>query len=739
MISTHLYIHRKKYLISAGIVIALLLIAYAYLRISAALYFNLQTEILITHDPTQAFIQTTDNTTIVVPIRTTISTFHACAVTCDYSFDGNYSLNGQSAKDITYNITIETPQFGAGEQLYTFKSSCKTIPATFCPSSGVATNQTTLIVVNYSLNDQEKNIVAQKADIEKTLLDADTILSQINYARTLRALWPMSNITIPDDTEIIAKERTLLTLWKDQQYVAARNAWLSLNNSLTPTDADAQFVSQISAYNNLQSQITTFFTNNTVRDFAIYAQSYDSDVRTVRQAISRLMTITRESSIADLDRANNIATGAMQYLSQNAQNYSEQRDAAEEQITLAQAKLQFIQTGSNFSFPLSSDLCNATNALRAHDAWAMTSGLQQLTESEVQALTQPVNATYVFVLPDDFCVAQPESIDTQWPDSINITLQQITIPPKPIISAPQLDETAPSCSVGVNHIAVTAGANGTNGTMINATITTLCPPKQPPIIFIHGHSFDASNSPQISMQAFASIQERLADDGFVNGGELSLPQIDAASGGADANSALYPTVIEAPFTVRASYYYITTYGIGDYSFAVQKSERIEDYAIRLKDIIDSVKAESGSQNVTIVAHSMGGLVVREYESLFGTASVNHVITINAPYGGIVGNIASRCSLLGASKECEDMTQNSTFLQRLPPVSGEWDVIASTGCKMDDGMGDGVVLQQNSVLIGATHYYLLNGSCTDVLGTNLHTQMLEQNQLFSLLQELLLKK
>jgi len=714
MIRTHLMSHKKKYIIGASILLFVLLCAYAYFSISAQLHFTLKTELLITHEPTQDFVSTTNNNSVVVSIKTNVNTYLACNIVCDYSVQNIYELDNQTSKQLTHNITLTTPEYGFGEQLYTFKSSCRTIPSTFCPSSNKLINQTTLIVINYSLTKSELNVVTQVPAIEQTLSNASEMLAQINYSRQLLALWP-ANIVILDNSEVIAKQQKLLNLWRAQHYEEANDAWFSLNNSLSQINSDDVLLEQINQYNQLEQTVFDFFGNSTIKEFANYAESYDPDVRTVRQAISRLVTINHETIIDDLSRANNIATGAMDYLTRGADNYLANRTAAQTQINLAQLKLQFVKSNidlataiSTNSSIFSTDICNATNALRLHNLWAINSGLEILNDSELQTTTQQINATYIFSLPNNFCVAQNETIDTQWP--INLTNSKIIIPARENVTiVPQLNQATTACLIGTG------------------SSSKLCPPKQSPIIFIHGHSFDASNSPQISMQAFSTIQQKLESDGFVNAGELTL------------ESTPNEAAINAPFTVRASYYYITTYGIGDYSFAVQKSERIENYAIRLKDIIDEVKRQSGSPNVTIVAHSMGGLVVIEYVSLFGMDSIDHVITINAPHQGIVGHVASVCGLLGSAKECEDMTANSTFLQRLPPISGNWDVIASTGCQMKEGLGDGVVLQNNSILPGASNYYLLNGTCTDALNSNLHTQMLEENQLFVLLEKLLLKK
>jgi pimeloyl-ACP methyl ester carboxylesterase len=195
--------------------------------------------------------------------------------------------------------------------------------------------------------------------------------------------------------------------------------------------------------------------------------------------------------------------------------------------------------------------------------------------------------------------------------------------------------------------------------------------------------------------------------------------------------------------VRASYYYITHYDVGAYTVEMQKSERIENYAIRLKEMVNLLKFRTGADKVDIIAHSMGGLVTRQYLDLFGYKDVNKVITVNTPHHGISGNIKQFCSVLGSSKECTDMYEGSIFLTRLNskaiPEEVDMHSIRSTGCKMDYGrMGDGVVVNESAYLEGAQNY-LIKSRCTDALNKELHTIVLNPDvhpQTYDLIMEIL---
>jgi uncharacterized alpha/beta hydrolase family protein len=251
---------------------------------------------------------------------------------------------------------------------------------------------------------------------------------------------------------------------------------------------------------------------------------------------------------------------------------------------------------------------------------------------------------------------------------------------------------------------------------------------QTPILFIHGHSFNEGNDPESSLAAFAKIQEALEREDFVNVGDVSF---DNFYSGLEKCSAA--------MSMRATYYYIPNVEVGKYKVTAQKSERIENYALRLKEILNLIKESTGSDKVILVAHSMGGLVAREYMDLFGTNSLEKVIFVNVPHHGVEGRVKKYCSIIGASKECEDLSRGSVFLNRINSKSLPTDIsffnIRSKGCLMDGGKdGDGIVTLESSFLMGAEDL-VINGKCTDSLNSDLHNNVLDPDMFPELLDEL----
>jgi hypothetical protein len=240
-----------------------------------------------------------------------------------------------------------------------------------------------------------------------------------------------------------------------------------------------------------------------------------------------------------------------------------------------------------------------------------------------------------------------------------------------------------------------------------------------PVIFIHGHAFSQSIDVDYSLNAFDKIKKELANEGYIDAGSFSSYFSKETHEGILSN-------FDKPLEVKVSYYYDITQTSTEYIFNSDNNKNIDNYALRLKDVIEMVKIKSGKDKVIIVAHSMGGLVSRRYIQLFGEGEVDKLILIGTPNNGITGRIQKICSLTGGDNECKDMITNSTFMEKLNPQSFNIPVymIVGQGCVMDYGNGDGVVLKENAILKGATNYYV-NGTCNGL--DLLHGNMLDPKQ------------
>lgn len=91
---------------------------------------------------------------------------------------------------------------------------------------------------------------------------------------------------------------------------------------------------------------------------------------------------------------------------------------------------------------------------------------------------------------------------------------------------------------------------------------------------------------------------------------------------------------------------------------------IEGYTDPMHAAIESICARRAIDRLIVVAHSMGGLVMRQYLALHGDARIAHVVTIGTPHAG------TWLAKLGRGDNVRDMRLGSDFLQRLETARGD---------------------------------------------------------------------
>ena len=238
-----------------------------------------------------------------------------------------------------------------------------------------------------------------------------------------------------------------------------------------------------------------------------------------------------------------------------------------------------------------------------------------------------------------------------------------------------------------------------------------------PIIFLHGHAFNKDVSTEYSLDAFNQIQNKLEEEGYINAGAVSLYTKS------DLPAGLWGRV-QSPLTLKSSYYYDAILKAENYILVQTKSENVDTYAVRLKEILDTVTYNTGRPKVIIVAHSMGGLVARRYLQIFGTEKVDKLIMFGTPNHGVTGDVANLCPVIGEDLECRDLTEGSVLLDKLNrealPKIPIFNFVG-TGCDMGNVPGDGIVLESSAKLEG-TENFIVQSRCSTF--DNLHTGMLD---------------
>lgn len=242
-----------------------------------------------------------------------------------------------------------------------------------------------------------------------------------------------------------------------------------------------------------------------------------------------------------------------------------------------------------------------------------------------------------------------------------------------------------------------------------------------PVILVHGHSFNKKTSAEYSFDTFTNLQRKLEDDGYINAGSIYSISYDNVTMGVLGRT-------NNPLSFRVSYYF-DVFSTEEGSVIVQtKTDNIDTYAIRLKGIIDNIKYKTNKDKVVIVAHSMGGLVIRRYIQIFGSENIEKVILIGTPNKGLKINILNGCYLFGTELECRDMNEESLFINKLNNMNQQevpFYNIIGTGCDMNSENGDGVVVENSAYLKGAKNYYV-NGTCDESSFNYFHNSIMDIN-------------
>jgi len=237
-----------------------------------------------------------------------------------------------------------------------------------------------------------------------------------------------------------------------------------------------------------------------------------------------------------------------------------------------------------------------------------------------------------------------------------------------------------------------------------------------PVLLVHGHAFNKKISAEYSLETFQAIQDNLEKDGYLNAGSVLISSKEQKGVWSSINSQL---------TVKASYYFDIYKNPKESSIIETKSDSLDSYALRLRDAINIVKYKTGKEKVIIVAHSMGGLVIRKYIQIFGGSDIEKLILISVPNNGIEPDIQKFCSLIGETLECRDMAKDSLFINKLSyaelPEIPIYNIIG-TGCKMGNETGDGIVTKSSAYLDGAKNYEV-QGACDELKFSFLHEEIL----------------
>jgi len=661
--SPHLHSHRRRrrYILIAVVVLVLFI---ALAGTKSLLYLN----VLLGNDLSIKLEVDLENINIkhgdeaVLHFRSTVTTNPFCSAFCTAKVEDLSS--GKVLAEESFNLTptipfqrdvpITSPE-GQGYTLYRVHLVCKSTPTQLCHTSGNDNVRDKLITVFYEPNDQEKDDLRQ---LEQEYLHLQEWNGKVKTAMETIAMYNRSVVTLMETVEGIDE---LLTI--QETYLSEQKSSL----------IDFTFSkSLLSEAEDLANHSLTAIQQE-IEDYNIIIDTFQ-DISTIVLAANRLIVSSPEMDDVVLSFNQMI----------NKSNFSDHLAGIKLKNKTEQA---YVQLQQNHSLELMKNIILLENLSNNHCA---ETGCFAYTLANYSDANETCSVIDQFAL--YFSTLERNSSEQillpscDWNAYSLLPLPEkkefIVLTKNYSPSLPEQKEVC--CLFGECHVCCKDCDTS-------------------PVVFIHGHAISEDTSYEYSLEGFTKIQQRLEKDGILNAGAITLysPKEGAGLWGK------FGTV-----SIKASYYYDIFEEPENYIVVQTKSENIDTYVVRLKEVIETIKYKTGSSKVKLVGFSMGGLVTRRYVQVFGGDDVDALLTIGTPHKGIEGEISQICPITGGSRECSDMDKGSLFMNKLnrgslPNIP--FKLIVGTGCQMDLGDGDGAVLTKNALLDGV-ETVMIEGKC-----------------------------
>lgn len=670
---------RPRVLITTAVIILFFLLFYFAFKLHA----TVSEDLVITLSPTSNSLRLTHGENGTASFTLGTNNYLFCEASCSYELvnlgSGSVVKHQEELllddSKVNLSFTFHSPAKGEGQILYALKVTCANIKKRSCTRSDEKHRTSALITIDYTLNDEE---VSAKATANKSL---PAFLASVKKLDLLTQELTQNLDTIEGSGEELASLRERRDRLKEERDTLKRRA-----------ETDLSFWNQ-EEYQRIE----------TVAVPLEEAQLVEQDLFTYVETQHELVDAINELG----EEANQYAI-AFSFL-------NDERDAfAYSQRILRFARRVEQEPMSEASGRLTT-LLNETARVEAFKEEGKKSLLSAIAKEKARlnltSINENASLEQLYRKYQDLCMTNKSN------ESENVCVNATATPFEEIPSL-QLEKLFFPAIVNLTSDVETSLSTHTPVCCLNGKCETCCDggcEKAPPILFLHGHSVNERNAPEYSLETFSNFQEALP--GYVDAGVLTPYDRYA-----EKERGVWGRMNE-PVSVRGTYYYDSYLNGGSYILSAEKSESIDTYAIRVKELVDTLRERTGSDQVTIVAHSMGGLVARRYLQIFGDENVAQLIMIGTPNHGVEASVASLCPWLGADKECEEMQASSPFLLRLNDPSNQPSIslteFIGRGCDMHGENGDGVVTVESATLDGAENI-LVNGTCkgSDLLHTAL---------------------
>ena len=717
-----------------------------------------------------------------VNFKASVITNPFCTAECESSFEdisNNKTIDYDKFKltpgiPITKEYKIRVDNFGEGQKLYRFGLECIGSASFLCHTKGESTSRNILVTVEYNLTEDEKIL---KDDLKNKLVNLKERLSnsqeELNKAGFL--IKQLDNYAVIDqnknDLDISGKDisknieglNSLKKLWDSQDYYELSKQFKDANTESIKTadliiKTDRNISDSVFLYNNLANELNE--TREGLREIMKFLVLDENLALEINDNIKIFNSVMKSFKSRNEISKKRIEVYSINYSADKLYESIKEYERKEYLKRSIEVDINYdtlcMLNKSCVKRPLISERANQTefelkNACDDVDElkvlYANISNDNNDANGSADAIKKDIAEKYLNELPEEgynneiikeillayaadsaegiydinsteilkqLIKDQPESCQkpniTYYDmnnEDIELIKEEETMPVKIGI---EFDDPLPECCVFGKCSACCLSEECVND------------PSKFPVVFVHGHSVNKKTSADYSLDVFNKLQKELEKDGYLNAGSISLYTPVSTNPGVWGLS-------QAPVSIKASYYFDVFKEPENYVVVQIKSENIDTYALRLREIIQTIKHKTGKPKVVIIAHSMGGLVARRYLQIFEEEDVEKLIMVGTPNKGIEGGIASLCPIVGSELACRDMKKDSLFINKLNsgklPEIPIYNIIGD-GCPMNGEAADGTVQVRNVILEGENvNNFIVNGTCSGL--EKLHSEMLDTDE------------
>ncbi|MEM4244968.1 MAG: alpha/beta fold hydrolase [Candidatus Nanoarchaeia archaeon] len=710
-----------------------------------------------------------------VRFKTSVSTNPFCSATCTLKFvnigtgeiieEEEFTIRPGMPLEKTYTITA--PEYGEGQMLYRFGTECFSQSTTLCHTSGKRTARHILITVDYTLNEQEKQTKeeikqqleerTQKIEILKQKeQDMQLTLTKINqkiHADQLNAELESIKMEIEKQTNDLF---SLKDAWLVQNFKLIKEKMSKLDQEIATTESKEDVLNQsigeyIVRYNNITDQLneirmiivninpslTEQTLNETIDEFNSITEMLkhkvdidviETSINEIRAKTENLSSVSSRKVMLQKEIEHSIETELLCAINRMCLEHISIPTLAE-QTSLDYAKSCEKITNIN---KLYGKIKTQVEEEYAQQNYPNTLEFSTYITNEVSNMEQAIINGYLAELPEGKTnsIIIEEILFEMQKNKIEQTNSYTEFNLTPALTLELINKKPEECQnitiiknisdVDIEKLQYQTADKFTFSIIFGEPQPICCyqgicktccqdeqckkNPRTYPIIMLHGHAFNKGLAADYGLDGYNKLVNELDKEGYLHAGILTLYTKKNEQGEWGK--------VGVPITVKGSYYF-DVYQSADNPVEIQtKSENIDTYAIRLKEMIDILKYKTDKPKVVLIGYSMGGLVVRRYIQIFGEENVEKIILIGTPNHGVTNKVAELCPVIGESLECRDLKADSLFLNKLNsqelPKIPIYNIVG-TGCDMDGEQGDGIVTEKSATLEGAKNYFV-NGTC-----------------------------